>query len=72
MEMRAEFLGWPSGTPPSEDGCGGKSAEDRKYLMTDGWDASAKAWIETMGTDGDWGRRYTRVPNFLVMEWCKD
>lgn len=26
--------------------------------MTDGWEASAQAWIDTMGTDGDWGRRH--------------
>lgn len=26
--------------------------------MTDGWDASARAWIDTVGTDGDWGRRH--------------
>lgn len=26
--------------------------------MNNGWDASAQAWIESMGTDGDWGRRH--------------
>jgi SAM-dependent methyltransferase len=26
--------------------------------MDNGWDASAQAWIDSMGTDGDWGRRH--------------
>jgi SAM-dependent methyltransferase len=26
--------------------------------MTQGWDASAQAWIEVIGSEGDWGRRY--------------
>ena len=26
--------------------------------MTAGWDASAQAWIDTIGADGDWGRRH--------------
>ena len=26
--------------------------------MSDGWDASAEAWIRVIGTDGDWGRRH--------------
>lgn len=26
--------------------------------MSQGWDHSAQAWIEVMGNDGDWGRRY--------------
>ena len=26
--------------------------------MTQGWDESAQAWIDSMGSDGDWGRRY--------------
>lgn len=26
--------------------------------MTNGWDASARAWIDEVGDDGDWGRRY--------------
>ena len=26
--------------------------------MSQGWDASAQAWIEVIGDDGDWGRRH--------------
>ncbi|WP_298852231.1 hypothetical protein [uncultured Aquimonas sp.] len=26
--------------------------------MTQGWDASAQAWIEVIGSEGDWGRRH--------------
>lgn len=26
--------------------------------MARGWDASANAWIKSMGPDGDWGRKY--------------
>jgi SAM-dependent methyltransferase len=26
--------------------------------MSDGWDASAQAWIDSQGTDGDWSRRH--------------
>lgn len=26
--------------------------------MTQGWDASAQAWIDVVGVEGDWGRRY--------------
>jgi SAM-dependent methyltransferase len=26
--------------------------------MTQGWEASAQAWIEVIGSEGDWGRRY--------------
>ena len=26
--------------------------------MNDGWKESARAWIEAVGTDGDWGRKY--------------
>jgi SAM-dependent methyltransferase len=26
--------------------------------MTRGWDASAQAWIDVIGSEGDWGRRY--------------
>lgn len=26
--------------------------------MDNGWDASARAWIEVIGDDGDWGRRH--------------
>lgn len=26
--------------------------------MTQGWDASAQAWIRVIGDDGDWGRRH--------------
>lgn len=26
--------------------------------MSEGWDESAEAWIASMGTEGDWGRRY--------------
>lgn len=26
--------------------------------MSQGWDHSAQAWIEVMGDDGDWGRRF--------------
>ncbi len=26
--------------------------------MDNGWNASARAWIDEMGADGDWGRRY--------------
>ncbi len=27
-------------------------------MKSSGWDASAEAWIEQMGEQGDWGRRY--------------
>jgi SAM-dependent methyltransferase len=38
----------------------GRSLNMRRGIsdMTAGWDASAQAWIDTMGVDGDWGRRY--------------
>jgi hypothetical protein len=26
--------------------------------MTPRWDASAQAWIDVIGSEGDWGRRY--------------
>jgi ubiquinone/menaquinone biosynthesis C-methylase UbiE len=26
--------------------------------MSQGWDSSAQAWIDVIGTDGDWGRKY--------------
>lgn len=25
--------------------------------MRQGWDASAQAWIDVIGSEGDWGRR---------------
>ena len=38
--------------------------------MDDGWNASAQAWIESIGQYGDWGRRH--VLDRPMLERCRD
>ena len=34
--------------------------------MSDGWNPSAQAWIESQGTEGDWSRRHVLDPPMLA------
>jgi SAM-dependent methyltransferase len=42
------------------------NARARLPRMASHWDASAQAWIEVVGENGDWGRRYVLDPPMLA------